>query len=75
MPDGAAVTTKITVYHSVNSRLNNGYTEFSGESLEHAVLDDGSLLIKNWRSTTERGHARFAAGQWSCVFESQPRLT
>ena len=63
---------KITVFHPMNSHINSGSTEFRGENVEHSTLDDGALLIKNWQTTTERGHARFAPGQWAYVCESRP---
>lgn len=73
MPDSAPVIT-ITVYHSIN-KFSDGYTEFSGENVEAIPTNDGGLVIKNWRTDTERGHSRFAAGHWEYVCVSQPRLT
>jgi hypothetical protein len=62
---------KIVVYHPQNSHINGGNTEFHGENVEHSITDDGGLLIKNWQTPTEQGHARFAPGQWAYVCASR----
>lgn len=66
--------TRITVYHPMNSHINRGHTVFEGDSVEDQLLEDGALLIRNWQTATEHGHATFAAGQWAYVCMSKPRL-
>lgn len=61
---------KITVCHSHNV-LNGGNTHFIGEKLSYDYSDDGVLTIYNWETTTERGNARFAKGEWSFVCYSE----
>ena len=63
---------KITVFHPQNSHINQGHTDFCGELLGYSRLEDGSLLIKDWRTNDEQGTAVFARGQWAYVCESKP---
>jgi hypothetical protein len=65
--------TKITVFHPANSHINGGSTVFSGDLIEHSTLETGELVIRNWRTHTEQGHAIFARGEWAYVCESRPR--
>lgn len=62
---------KIVVYHNQNPH-GQGYTEFSGDRVEHQCTDDGGLLIRNWQTGSFRGNARFAPGQWVYMLESKP---
>lgn len=64
---------KITVYHPANSHINGGHTVFNGDHIEHSLLEDGALVIRNWSTETERGHAIFAKGEWAYICDSRPR--
>lgn len=63
---------KITVFHP-QLQVNGGYTVFEGDDVTFQTDTDGTLIIQNWTSASEKGNAIFAPGQWGYVCTSSPK--
>lgn len=64
------MTEHITVFHR-EIPGNGSRTMFEGKDIEFLVLEDGSLSVIRWRTTTQVGRALFAPGQWVYVCQSR----
>jgi hypothetical protein len=60
------MTQRITVFHTPISG-NGDNTVFTGPDLEYCMEEDGALRIIKWETSTQKGDALFAPGQWTYV--------